>query len=86
MSDDPTRSLLAHILIVLPNVDKLLHQTEKVLEAPDTGASEDLRAALRDMRATYVALKTDLDAAKKDVNACTPSRRKSPPYLRECAV
>ena len=86
MSDDTTRSLLAHILIVLPNVDKLLHQTEKVLTASDAGVSDELRAALKDMRGTYTELKASLEAAKDDVEACVPTRRKSSPYLNGHAV
>lgn len=71
MSDEKTRTLLAHILLVLPNVDRLLQQTERLLDAPHDGVSEELSDALVEMRGTYTALRATLTAARSDVAACS---------------
>jgi hypothetical protein len=86
MSDDPTRSLLAHILIVLPNVDRLLQQTERLLDAPHDGVSKELSDALVDMQITYTTLRTALTAARGDVDACVGTDTTQLPYTNGCAL
>lgn len=71
MSDEKTRALMAHILLVLPNVDRLLQQTERLLDAPHDGVSKELEDALVDMQVTYTTLRATLTAARGDVDSCT---------------
>ena len=86
MSDEKTRTLLAHILLVLPNVDRLLQQTERLLDAPHDGVSEELSDALVEMQVTYTTLRATLTAARSDVDSCSCPEPARAPYMNGHSV